>query len=83
MGNPRQTRGIFDSLSPRARHCLEREGFETREQVAEAIRIGWLHPRRQPKYGRATHSEVCRWAGVSDPPIWTNVLLSNPAAGMR
>jgi hypothetical protein len=61
-----------NSLSVRANHCLARAGIPAeKEAVVRALKTGALYPYLRPRnYGKITHEEVCRWAGL-DPRILT------------
>jgi len=67
---PKQARtpGAGNGLSARANRCLLTAGIPTeREAVLHALRTGALYPYfRPPLYGKKTHQEVCRWAGVGE-----------------
>jgi diadenosine tetraphosphate (Ap4A) HIT family hydrolase len=56
-----------NSLSLRAKKCLTAAGIPIeKEAVLHALRTGALYPfDRPPLYGKKTHQEVCRWAGLS------------------
>ena len=53
-------------LSYRAWRCLCRAGIPaTKEAVLRALTTGALCPGKCPgSYGKITHAEICRWAGV-------------------
>ena len=55
-------------LSYRAWRCLSRAGIPaTKESVIHALATGALSPGKRPgTYGKATHAEICLWAGVDE-----------------
>lgn len=61
-----------NGLSHRSNRLLTIAGFTVeKEAIAHALRTGKLYSSNQPpNYGRYTHREVCRWAGV-DPVTLT------------
>ncbi|MGO9202192.1 MAG: hypothetical protein ACLQM8_16825 [Limisphaerales bacterium] len=68
---PKDTRPpvVSNGLSARANHCLFRAGIPAEKAaVRHALQTGALVPGKCPvNYGRQTHSELCRWAGVGVP----------------
>jgi len=59
---------IENGLSYRANHLLFRAGIPTdRPTVLQALQTGALQPGKCPvNYGKQTHAEICRWAGVDE-----------------
>jgi hypothetical protein len=57
-----------NGLSVRANRCLSTAGIPAeREAVLHALQTGALYPFFRPTlYGKKTHQEVCRWAGLDD-----------------
>ena len=59
---------LKSGLSKRTQRCLTVAGFPIeKEAIIHALQAGELYPHYwPPTYGKYTHIEVCRWAGV-DP----------------
>jgi hypothetical protein len=59
---------IENGLSYRANNCLRDAGvLAIKKAVTKALNSGDLLPHKRPSgYGKTTHAEICRWAGV-DP----------------
>ena len=57
---------ISNGLSARANHCLFRAGIPAEKPaVMQALQTGALRPGKRPtNYGKQTHAELCRWAGM-------------------
>ena len=57
-----------NGLSARANRCLLTAGIPAeKEAVLHALKTGALYPYFRPAlYGRKTHREVCRWAGLDE-----------------
>lgn len=57
---------VSNGLSARANHCLWRAGIPAEKSaVLQAIQNGALKPGKKPvNYGKQTHAEICRWAGI-------------------
>lgn len=57
-----------NGLSVRANRCLSTAGIPAeREAVLHALKTGALYPYFRPTlYGKKTHQEVCRWAGLDE-----------------
>jgi hypothetical protein len=57
-----------NGLSKRANRCLSTAGIPAeKEAVLHALKTGALYPYFRPSlYGRKTHEEVCRWAGLDE-----------------
>jgi len=57
-----------NGLSARANHCLSAAGIPAeKEAVLHALETGALYPYFRPAlYGKKTHHEVCRWAGLDE-----------------
>jgi hypothetical protein len=55
-----------NGLSVRANRCLSTAGIPSeKEAVLHSLRTGALYPYFRPAlYGKKTHQEVCRWAGI-------------------
>src|SRR2546422_6489967 len=55
-----------NGLSARANRCLSTAGIPAeKEAVLHALKTGALYPYFRPTlYGKKTHQEVCRWAGL-------------------
>jgi len=59
---------LGNGLSVRANRCLSTAGIPVEKKaILHALKTGALYPYRQPPlYGKKTHQEVCRWAGLSE-----------------
>jgi len=57
-----------NGLSARANRCLSTAGIPAeKEAVRQALQTGELYPYFRPTlYGKKTHHEVCRWAGLDE-----------------
>jgi hypothetical protein len=57
-----------NGLSARANRCLSTAGIPAeKEAVLHALKTGALYPYFRPAlYGKKTHREVCRWAGLDE-----------------
>jgi hypothetical protein len=57
-----------NGLSARANRCLSTAGIPAeKEAVLHALKTGALYPYFRPAlYGKKTHQEVCRWAGLDE-----------------
>ena len=57
-----------NGLSVKANRCLSIAGIPAeKEAVLRALKTGALYPFLRPTlYGRKTHEEVCRWAGLAE-----------------
>jgi hypothetical protein len=57
-----------NGLSVRANRCLSIAGIPAeKEAVLQALKTGSLYPYFRPTlYGKKTHQEVCRWAGLDE-----------------
>jgi hypothetical protein len=57
-----------NGLSAWANRCLSTAGIPAeKEAVLHALKTGALYPYFRPSlYGRKTHEEVCRWAGLDE-----------------
>jgi hypothetical protein len=57
-----------NGLSARANRCLSSAGIPAeKEAVLHALKTGALYPYFRPAlYGKKTHQEVCRWAGLDE-----------------
>jgi hypothetical protein len=57
-----------NGLSVRANRCLSTAGIPAeKEAVLHALQAGALYPYFRPTlYGKKTHQEVCRWAGLDE-----------------
>ncbi len=64
-------KALSNGLSVRANRCLERAGIPAeKEAVSQALKTGTLWPFLRPRnYGKKTHEEVCRWAGVDETTL--------------
>jgi hypothetical protein len=53
-------------LSRKTINCLTKAGIPiAKKAIIKALKNGTLYPHRNPRnYGKYTHREVCRWAGV-------------------
>ncbi len=60
-----------NGLSARANNCLSRAHIPaTKPAVILALTSGMLSPEKGPGgYGKVTHAELCRWAGVVPTPL--------------
>ena len=75
-----------NGLSARANLCLSTAGIPAeKEPVLHALNTGVLYPYFRPTlYGKKTHQEVCRWAGLDGsfvaptiPPSTRPPVISN------
>jgi hypothetical protein len=59
---------IDNGLSYRANHLLLRAGIQSdKSAVLRALQTGVLRSGKCPvNYGKQTHAEICRWAGVDE-----------------
>jgi len=57
-----------NGLSTRANRCISAAGIRAeKEAVRQALQTGALYPFFRPTlYGKKTHQEVCRWAGLNE-----------------
>jgi len=57
-----------NGLPTRANRCLSTAGIPAeKEAVLHALKTGALYPYFRPTlYGKKTHHEVCRWAGLDE-----------------
>ena len=72
-----------NGLSVRANRCLSSAGIPAeRKAVLRALKTGALYPYFRPTlYGKKTHEEVCRWAGLDQSFVSPTVPQSTrPAA---
>ena len=55
-------------LSRKTINCLTKAGIPIeKSEIIKALKNGTLYPHRYPRnYGKYTHREVCRWAGLVD-----------------
>ena len=58
----------MDSLGTRLCGLLRSKGYETKEQVREAVARGELRPRAGTGYWKESHRVVCSWLGVEVRP---------------
>jgi hypothetical protein len=60
-------------LTRRTTNCLTKAGFPIEKKaILEALKNGTLYPHLNPRhYGKYTHREVCRWAGVDASTLRT------------
>ena len=67
---------ISNGLSARANHCLFRAGIPAEKPaVRHALQTGALRPGKCPvNYGKQTHAELCRWAGIEPSALPLTVL---------
>ncbi len=65
------SRPLSNGLSRRTNRCLFNAGIPINKQVIiRALKTGKLYPFRwPPNYGKYTHVEVCRWAGIDDETL--------------
>ena len=58
-------------LSRRTANCLSEAGIPIEKgAIIEALKNGKLYPHLHPRnYGKYTHREVCRWAGVEESKL--------------
>jgi hypothetical protein len=66
-----------NGLTRRTANCLTKAGIPIeKEAIIKALKNGTLYPYRNLRnYGKYTHREVCRWAGVD-----ASTLLSPPSS---
>jgi hypothetical protein len=69
-----------NGLSYRANRCLSRSAISaTKKAVRHALRTGVLSPGKHPNnYGKQTHAELCRWAGVDESTSAQRLYLKCP-----
>jgi len=62
---------IDNGLSARANHLLFRAAIPAEKAaVKHALQTGELRPGKHPvNYGKKTHAELCRWAGVDQSAL--------------
>lgn len=67
---------IENGLSFRANNCLRDAGISaTKKAVTKALNSGDLFPRKRPcGYGKTTHAEICRWAGIDSKALHKSLL---------
>jgi hypothetical protein len=55
-----------NGLTRKTTNCLTKAGIPIeREFIIKALKDGTLYPHRNPRnYGKYTHREICRWAGI-------------------
>ena len=55
-------------LTRKTVNCLTKAGIPIEKKtIIKALKNGKLYPHRNPRnYGKYTHREVCRWAGVDE-----------------
>ncbi len=60
-----------NGLSRRTTNCLTKGGIPIeKEAILEALKNGTLYPHRNVRnYGKYTHREVCRWAGIDESTL--------------
>jgi len=65
------SRLLPNGLSRRTNRCLFNAGIPINKKIIiRALKTGKLSPFRwPPNYGKYTHVEVCRWAGVDDKTL--------------
>jgi hypothetical protein len=68
---------LANGLTKRTNRCLSAAGIAiNKPAIILALKAGKLFPSFwPPTYGRGTHHEVCRWAGIDPttvPFIWAN-----------
>jgi hypothetical protein len=58
-------------LTTRTVNCLTKAGIPIEKKaILDALKNGTLFPHRNPRnYGKYTHREVCRWAGIDESTI--------------
>ena len=66
---------LANALSVRANKCLALAGIPVeKEAVRRALEAGVLFPFLRPAlYGKKTHQEVCRWAGLKETFLPTTI----------
>jgi hypothetical protein len=64
-----------EKLSRRTRNCLVAAGIPLDKQaILHALKTGALYPFFRPTlYGKKTHQEICRWVGVDESFVSSNV----------
>jgi hypothetical protein len=67
-------RPVENGLSFRANHLLFRTGIPAdKRAVLQALQAGTLQPGKCPvNYGKQTHADLCRWAGVDQHDLPKN-----------
>jgi hypothetical protein len=62
---------LSNGLSTRTNRCLVNAGIPIDKQVIiRALKTGKLYPYHwPPNYGKYTHVEVCRWAGIDEEKL--------------
>ncbi|HZI32328.1 MAG TPA: hypothetical protein VFF11_08290 [Candidatus Binatia bacterium] len=58
---------LSNGLTRRTTNCLTKAGIPIEKKaIIKALQNGTLYPHLSPRnYGKYTHREVCRWAGIS------------------
>jgi hypothetical protein len=66
-----KSRLLPNGLSRRTNRCLVNAGIPIdKKSIIRALKTGKLYPFRWPaNYGKYTHAEVCRWAGIDDKAL--------------
>ena len=82
-----QSKLLANGLSKRTNHCLAAVGIVIeKEAIVPALKTGIFYPSCwPPTYGKITHREVCRWAGIdpeSVPFTWANKWPPNIENGL-
>ena len=59
---------LSNGLTRKTTNCLTKAGIPIEKKaIIDALKNGTLYPYRNPRhYGKYTHREVCRWAGVDE-----------------
>ncbi|MGD0349094.1 MAG: hypothetical protein ABSB84_02100 [Verrucomicrobiota bacterium] len=60
-----------NGLTRKTTGCLTKAGIPIeKETIIKLLQNGTLYPYRNPRnYGKYTHREVCRWAGVDESTL--------------
>jgi hypothetical protein len=58
-------------LTRKTANCLTKAGIPIEKKaIIKALKNGTLYPHRNPRnYGKYTHREVCRWAGIDESTL--------------
>jgi hypothetical protein len=64
-----------NGLSARANRCLSTAGIPAEKAaILHALQTGALYPYVRPTlYGKKTHQEVCRWVGLDESFVSSNI----------
>lgn len=60
-----------NGLTRKTANCLTKAGIPIEKKaIIKALKNGTLYPHRNPRnYGKYTHREICRWAGIDESTL--------------